>query len=81
MEESEFKSSTNYINALFIWIAIITFLPGLLTSYGEKYLPSFILQFVRYGRANESKKETKFTILKWIEVPKKLEFLFVYKPE
>lgn len=65
------ESSINYIQLIFLTIAILTFLPGLITNYGEKYLPNVLVQFIRYGRANVAKDGKRPGILKLIEVPKK----------
>lgn len=63
--------STNYIQIVFICIAILTFVPGLVTNYADKYLPSIFLKIFRYGRANSSNKKEEHGFLKKIEVPKK----------
>ncbi|CAL8113980.1 unnamed protein product [Orchesella dallaii] len=64
------ESSINYIQLIFLTIAILTFLPGLITNYAEKCLPSILNQFIRYGRANVAKDGKRPGILKLIEVPK-----------
>lgn len=69
------ESSINYIQLIFLTIAILTFLPGLITNYGEKFFPSVLNQFIRYGRANVAKDGNRPGILKLIEVPKKLVML------
>lgn len=63
--------STNFIQIVFIIIGIVTFLPGLILNYADKYIPSFVLRCFRYGRANVSQKDKEYGWLKKIEVPKK----------
>ncbi|XP_035712619.1 polyprenol reductase [Folsomia candida] len=69
--------STNFIQIVFIIIGIVTFLPGLILNYADKYIPSFVLRCFRYGRANVSQKDKEYGWLKKIEVPKKW-FYHVY---
>ncbi|ODM95954.1 Polyprenol reductase [Orchesella cincta] len=61
----------NLLEALFCFLAVFMFLPGLLLNYGHFLFPETILRLFRYGRANISNGNQSSSVLKTVEVPKR----------